>query len=149
VAINWDAPELLVQKRIASDSRVCVMHERHELATRNLTLKRFVDATHVLVAPLGSEKGVIDLELEKVGLKRHVCASVPAFSLINEAVLGHSRITTLPSVVAEALVEKGPFVMKQLPLKVPAHSYFALWHPRFTAEPRMRWILQEVVAALT
>ena len=149
VGISWDAPELLMQRRIGSDTRVCIMHEKHELADRNLTLKRYADANHVLVAPLGSEKGVIDIELAKLGLQRHVIASVPGFSMINEAVLGHRRITTLPSAVAETLVENGPFVMKQLPLKVPLHSYFALWHPRFNADPRLRWVLQEVVAGLT
>ena len=50
VGISWNAPELLVQRRIGSDTRVCVMHERHELATQNLTLKRYAGATHVLVA---------------------------------------------------------------------------------------------------
>ena len=149
VGISWKAPEFLVQRRIGSDTRVCVMHERHELATQNLTLKRYAEATHVLVAPLGSVRGVIDIEIEKLGLQRLVCASVPTFSMVNEATLGRNRIATLPSAVGEALVEKGPFVAKKLPLKVPPHNYFALWHPRFSAEPRMRWMLNQIYDALT
>lgn len=149
VGISWKTPELLVQRRIASDTRVCVMHKRHELATQNLTLKRYADATHVLVAPFGSERGIVDIELEKLGLQRHVCVSVPTFAMVNESTLGHTRIATLPSAVGEALVEKGSFVAKKLPLKVPPHNHFALWHPRFSAEPRMRWVLNQVYDALT
>ena len=149
VAVNWHAPELLKQKRIFSEHFVCVMHKEHELARVNLTLKRYVDATHVLVAPLGHDTGMIDIELQRLGLERHVCASVPAFNMINEAVLGDCRLTTLPSRVAENVVAKGPFVIKPLPLTVPSYNYFALWHPRFTAEPRLRWMLNEVTNVLT
>ena len=149
VAVNWHAPELLKQKRIFSEHFVCVMHEDHALAGVNLTLKRFADATHVLVAPLGLEAGVVDIELQKLGLERHVCASVPAFNMINETVLGDSRIVTLPSRVAESVVKNGPFVIKPVPLQTPSFNYFALWHPRFTSEPRLRWMLDEVTRLLT
>lgn len=149
VAVNWHAPELLKQRRIFSEHFVCVMHKKHALARVNLTLKRYAEATHVLVAPLGHDTGVVDFELERLGLERHVCASIPAFSLISEAVLGHTRVTTLPSRVAEQVVQSGPFVTKPLPLAVPPFNYFALWHPRFSAEPRLRWVLAEVVRALT
>ena len=149
VAVNWHAPEMLKQKRVFSEHFVCVMHKKHPLARVNLTLKRYADATHVLVAPLGHDTGVIDVELQRLGMKRHVCASVPAFNMINEAVLGDCRLTTLPSRVAENLVTREPVVIKPLPLTVAPFNYFALWHPRFSAEPRLRWMLAEVMQVLS
>jgi len=141
VAVNWHAPELLMQKKLGSDHFMCVMHEEHPLANVELTLERYAAATHVLVAPLGHEKGVVDVELDRRGLKRWVCASVWAFGMVDEALLGRSRISTLPSRVAHRLVQSGPFVAKDVPLKLPQTDYFALWHPRFSNEPRLRWML--------
>ncbi|MEH6519304.1 MAG: LysR family transcriptional regulator [Halioglobus sp.] len=148
VAVNWHSPELLMQKRLFSEEFVCVMHRDHPLAGSNLTLKRFADATHVMVAPLGSESGIVDVELQRLGLKRWVCASVSAFHLINPELLGTSRIVTLPRGIAERLVKRNPFVIKPAPLTLPKTDYYALWHPRFSAEPRFRWILELVEAVL-
>ena len=144
VAVNWHAPELLKQKRLGSDPFACVMHKDHPLAGSNMTLKRFVDATHVLIAPLGGEKGVVDLALERAGMKRHVCASVSAFNMVDEDLLGSSRIVTLPSKVAQSLAQTGPFVVKKVPLDLPRTDYYALWHSRFSSEPRLRWMLDAV-----
>ena len=69
--------------------------------------------------------------------------------MINESVLSDTRIVTLPSRVAEAVVRNGPFVIKPVPLQIPPFNYFAFWHPRFTSEPRLRWILNEVTSLLT
>ncbi len=149
VAVNWQAPDLLKLKKLGSDPFVCVMHKNNALARGNMTVKRYASATHVLVAPLGGELGVVDLELAKLGLERHICASVSAFNMINENLLGTERITTVPSRVAKRLVESGPYVTKRVPVTLPPTNYYALWHPRFNAEPRLRWILEAVQQAFS
>ncbi|MEM9388604.1 MAG: LysR family transcriptional regulator [Pseudomonadota bacterium] len=147
VGVNWHAPDTLKLRKLATDPFVCVMRADNPLAGGNLTLRRYAKATHVLVAPLGYRKGVVDIELERLGMERHVCASVPAFSMIDAQLLGDTRITTVPSRVATRLAQAGTFVVKQVPLQLPATDYYALWHPRFSADPRMRWMLQEVADA--
>jgi DNA-binding transcriptional LysR family regulator len=144
VAVNWHAPEQLMQKKLGSDAFACVMHEDHPLADGNLTLKRYAAATHILVAPLGHKEGVVDLELRQRGMQRRVCASVPVFGMVNEKLLGTDRICTLPSRVVDRLVESGPFVRKRLPIPLPETDYYALWHPRFSADPRLRWVMSLV-----
>lgn len=146
VAVNWHAPGQLKQKRLGEDPFVCLMHEDHPLARSRLTLQRFAGADHALVAPLGFERGVVDGELERHGLARHVSVSVPHFGLVNEALLGARRIVTLPSRVAEALASRGPFVTRRVPLELPLTVYYALWHPRFAGEPRLRWVIDIVEA---
>ncbi len=146
VAVNWHAPEQLMQKKLGSDPFACVMHEDHVLADGNLTLKRYAAATHVLVAPLGYKQGVVDAALQERGMQRRVCASVPVFGMVNENLLGTDRICTLPSRVVDRLVETGPFVRKRVPLSLPVTHYYALWHPRFSADPRLRWMLEAVEA---
>ncbi len=147
VAVNWHAPEQLMQKKLGSDPFACAMHEDHVLADGNLTLKRYAAATHVLVAPLGYKEGVVDVELKQRGMQRRVCASVPVFGMVNEELLGTDRICTLPSRVVDRLVDTGPFVKKRVPIALPVTDYFALWHPRFSADPRLRWMLGAVEEA--
>ena len=144
VAVNWHAPEQLMQKKLGTDKFVCIMHKDHALADGNLTLKRYAAATHVLVAPLGYKEGVVDVELQQRGMQRRVCASVPVFGMVTEALLGKDRICTLPSRVADRLVACGPFVRKPVPISLPVTDYYALWHPRFSADPRLRWMLSAV-----
>ena len=147
VAVNWHAPEQLMQKKLGSDPFACAMHEDHVLADGNLTLKRYAAATHVLVAPLGNKEGVVDVELQQRGMQRRVCVSVPVFGMVNEGLLGTDRICTLPSRVVDRLVDTGPFVKKRVPISLPVTNYFALWHPRFSADPRLRWMLVVVEEA--
>ena len=141
IAINWRAPELLKQKLLGHDRFVCAMHRDHPLAGSRLTLKRYLSADHILVSPLGSEKGVVDIELDRRGLTRNVVASVPAFSMINAELLGKSRIVAVPTQVAKALEVSDELVVKEIPLPLPVSDYYALWHPRFSAEPRFRYLL--------
>jgi DNA-binding transcriptional LysR family regulator len=149
VAVNWQAPDMLKLKLLGSDPFVCVMHKDHALARGNMTVKRYAATTHVLVAPLGGDRGVVDLELAKLGLERHICASVSAFNMVNEALLGTERITTLPSRVAARLVESGPYLTKRVPVTLPPTNYYALWHPRFNADPMLRWMLDAVQQAFS
>ena len=147
LSMNWRPPEHLQQRGLGSDPFVCLMGRDHPLAKGRLTLKRYAAAMHVLVAPLGHGQGVVDLELQKLGLNRTVCASVPSFSMITQELLRDARITTVPSSVGERLADRGPFVVKRPPLELPTSNYFAFWHPRFSADPRLRWVLDAVMDA--
>ena len=148
LSMNWRPPEHLRQRGLGSDPFVCLMGRDHPLAKGRLTLKRYAAAMHVLVAPLGHGQGVVDLELQKLGLSRTVCASVPSFSMITPELLRDARITTVPSSIGERLADRGPFVVKRPPLELPTSNYFAFWHPRFSADPRLRWVLDAVMDAL-
>ncbi len=144
LGVNWHAPEPLHLTKLGEDPFVCVMGSGHPLATKNLTVKRYAAATHVLVAPLGHDVGVVDTALDDVGLSRRVCASVSSFHVVDPELLGDTRIATLPSRVAARLTRGGACVTKPVPLALPITRYFALWHPRFDAEPRLRWMLDAV-----
>lgn len=146
VTVDWHAPDQLLQRKLGGDPFVCVMHERHPLADKKLTLTRYAEATHVLVAPFGHREGVVDLALRELGRTRVVCASLYAFHLLGLDTLGRTRIATVPSRVAAQLADRGPFVTRRVPLTLPETHYYALWHPRFAADHRLRWMLENVRA---
>ncbi len=148
ISVNWHAPDQLLQQRLFQDRFVCVMGRKHPLADGALTLEAFAAATHVMVAPLGMTHGVIDTALNRHGLARFVCLSVPDFALVTGDLLGDRRIATLPSRVADQLSKRDGVVVRELPLEAPKVDYYLLWHQRFDRDPRSLWIREQVAAAI-
>lgn len=148
IAVNWHAPEALRQSRLFEDRFVVAMRADNPLAPGDLTLENFAAARHILVAPLGHSQGAIDKPLSDLGLSRQIVASVPAFGLITPDLLGKSGVVTLPARVAQRLAFSDGLILKEPPLTTPSIVYHALWHPRFDREPRLRWMLSLISAAL-
>lgn len=140
ISVNWHAPEQLVQKRLFDDQFVCLMSKKHFLAKQALTIESYSEATHLLVAPLGMERGYIDDLLRKKGYKRLVKLSVPDFSSINNQLLGDDKIITLPGRVAKALSLTQPLIIKKLPFEVPGIDYYMFWHTRFNNDHLGQWV---------
>ena len=148
VAVNWHAPEALKQRHLFADEFACLMHADHPLARGRLTAKRYAAAHHVLAAPLGRSRGLIDRQLADRGLARKIVASVPEFSLVTRELIGKTRVATLPRRVAEERARRVDLVIRRLPFETPRIDYFVFWHPRFDREPRITWArraIQELV----
>ncbi len=148
ISVNWHAPEQLIQKRLYNDRFVCLMHKQHPLAKRKLTLETYAKAMHVMVAPLGKDRGFIDEQLTQRGLRRHVRLSVPDFSQLEAHLLRGEHIVTLPHRVALDLRKKDELMIKQLPFEVPGFDYYMFWHRRFSNQSANRWVRKIVVGLL-
>lgn len=148
IAVNWHAPPQLIQRRLFDDTFVCLMHERHPLAKKRLTLDRYVRAPHLLVAPLGKTAGTVDELLAREGRRRFVRMSVPEFHQIDEALLDDAHLVTLPRRVATDIAQGRPFVHKPLPFDLPTVRYFLFWHRRFGQDRAHAWLRSLVVDIL-
>jgi len=140
VSVNWHAPEQLMQKRLYSERFVCLMHKQHPLAKQKLTVDDYANSMHIMVAPLGKERGFIDEQLSQRGLRRHVRLSVPDFSQLETHLLDGEHIVTLPHRVALDLRKKDELIIKQLPFEVPGFDYYMFWHQRFSNQNANRWV---------
>ena len=148
ISVNWHAPQQLIQVKLFSDPFVCVMHRNHELASTRLTVRDYARAAHVLVAPLGMPQSLIDGILAQYGETRQVVATVPMFGLLTPALLGTSRIVTVPSRVADRVTLDTDLTVQPLPFVTPAVDYFLMWHPRFSRDHRLIWMRQQIEAVL-
>lgn len=148
ISVNWHAPEQLMQKRLYSDRFVCLMHKQHPLAKRKLTIETYAKAIHIMVAPLGKERGYIDAQLAQRGLRRYVRLSVPDFSQLETHLLRGEHIVTLPHRVALDLRKKDELMIKQLPFEVPSFDYYMFWHRRFSNQSANHWIRKLVISLL-
>ena len=144
IAVNWHAPDHLRQRLLFRDRFVCVMHAEHPAAGAALTSESYCAFEHVVVAPLGHDASVIDAALRQEGLSRRIALSVASFGLLTPDLLGTDRLVTLPSVVAQRLVQQGDLISRDVPIDLPRIDYFALWHVRFQQDEKVSWMLQAV-----
>ncbi|MFT7560515.1 MAG: DNA-binding transcriptional LysR family regulator [Flavobacteriales bacterium] len=149
ISVNWHAPEQLIQKRLYTDRFVCLMNKHHPLAKHKLTIEAYANAMHIMVAPLGKERGFIDEQLTQQGLCRHVRLSVPDFSQLEAHLLHGEHIVTLPRRVALDIRKTDELMIKQLPFDVPEFDYYMFWHRRFSNQNANSWVREIVSGLLT
>ena len=152
ISVNWHAPDQLMQKRLFSDEFVCVMSQSNPLSQQDeIALEDYLAAPHIMVAPLGMDKGFIDNILLKRGLKRKIRLSVPDFQQLDGRLLGQEHIVSLPTQVAKSFAKQSrqKVVLKPLPMKVPCVDYYLFWHRRFHNGRLNQWMRAAIQSILT
>lgn len=130
---------------IVRDAYVCVVWKRHPC--RRLTLQRFAEMDHVLVAPREREGGVVDEALAAKGLSRRVAVQVSTFLVAPYALVGSERIATVPARMADELLRLHPLRRLNPPLPIPGVVLCQGWHEIHRNDPGHRWLRQAVAAA--
>ncbi|RKH57560.1 LysR family transcriptional regulator [Corallococcus interemptor] len=142
----------LRSQRLFADELVCVMRGAHPLATGRISLKRFTEWEHVLVAPLAqSRRGGIDALLEKEGFSRRVTRVVTTFSLALPLVQGSDRLVVLPRSFASAHAKALGLVLRPLPVPMPPIEMLLAWHLGHEGDPKHAWVralVQDAVRAV-
>jgi DNA-binding transcriptional LysR family regulator len=142
-----DIPELarsdLKSVKLLDDRYVCVMRRGHPLASRKLTLERFLSAKHILVSGRRSGRGYIDVTLGRLG---HQVDNVlrlthfqPAFHVVGET----DMLLTAPS----SLAHKYDVVVKDLPFPAAPLEGVLYWHRNADQDPGNVWIREEFIRA--
>lgn len=130
-------PELRAQA-LFSDRFVGVVRADHPLSRGKITLRRFAAGSHVTLATLGRDHGLIDEALGRSGLERNAVVIVESFS----SALGLARASDLIACVPErhtGSLRAGMFSFA-LPVPTPSFTVSLLWHPRHEADAAHRWL---------
>lgn len=119
---------------------VCAMRRSHPLASRPLTLDRFLCADHLLVSLSGDPIGKVDDLLAQQGLKRRVAMTVNNFYGLPDLLVASNLIC----VVSESVLRNHP-LREQIyttapPIHVPTSSCNMAWHIRHDRDPGHRWL---------
>jgi DNA-binding transcriptional LysR family regulator len=137
--------ENLHARALFEERFVCLVRRDHPAARRRLTLKQFVALDHVLVAPSGVARGVVDEQLERRGLARRVALAIPHFLQVPFIVAETDYIATLAERVAQRFVTLLPLKVLPPPLEVPGFTVSMLWHARTQHSPAHRWLREQLV----
>jgi DNA-binding transcriptional LysR family regulator len=135
---------------IGDDRLVLVFRSEHPLATGGeVSLAEFATARHVTVSRRGRLRGPIDDELEALGLRRNVMASLPTGS----AALHLAATTDVVVQVADALSRRTRnrlnLTTRAIPIELPVVPIIQMWHRRFNTDPGHAWLRGQVRQQLT
>jgi DNA-binding transcriptional LysR family regulator len=93
-------------------------------------------------------QGVVDDSLEKLKLKRNVCASVPQFFMAPLIVSQSNLIMTIGSGIAEAFINSHPIQILPAPVELRSFDTNLVWHARNEKDPAMIWFRKELLAII-
>lgn len=146
LGLLWDIPDTISQQQLFRESYLVA--GRPEVMPRPLDLDAYCAADHVLVAPGGDLRGVVDNHLDAIGRSRTVVLGLPGFLPALAAVAASNALVTLPSQVARAFCPTFGLVTADPPLPIRAFPVSMFWHRRNDADPRTRWLRQELTACV-
>jgi DNA-binding transcriptional LysR family regulator len=110
----------------------------HALAEGEMTPARYAAASHVLVSRRGRERNAVDDALERLGLQRHIAATVAGFADALALARGSDLVATVPERHTGRLREgMHSFV---LPVELAGIAVSMLWHPRMDADQAHGWL---------
>ncbi|MCA9619271.1 MAG: LysR family transcriptional regulator [Myxococcales bacterium] len=147
IGVLRDPPADVHEEVLFEEEFVCLLRKGHPALARRLTLERYAALGHVLVSPRGTPRGVVDIVLERQGLKRRVARSVGSFWVAPRLVAESDFVLTTARRVAELLAEPLNLAIRTPPLELPRFAMKMLWHRRNEDDPAHRWLRDRIRAA--
>ena len=136
-------------EKIYSESFVCLLKNNIKTPIKRLTLKKYLELDHILVAPLGGDTGPVDDCLDKMKLTRNVSVVVRNFSLVPFYLLDRELIFTAPKRLAQEFVKQFDVKLYNTPLKLPDFDVEMIWHKRTQDSEAHIWLRQMVKESLS
>ncbi|MCP3102690.1 LysR substrate-binding domain-containing protein [Myxococcus sp. K15C18031901] len=113
-----------------------------------LSMKRFLEAAHVMVSASGDLVGMVDEALRTQGKARRLVAAVPGFATMGALLKGRPLIATLPDLAAATLAKAHGLMSSPPPVSLPVLPVSMVWHARTDQEPALRWFREQLRGAL-
>jgi DNA-binding transcriptional LysR family regulator len=143
--VRSTAPDLEVES-LFEERFVCLFRAGHPAAKKKLTLDRYARLEHILVAPGGTPRGVVDRMLEQHGLARRVARTVATFAVAPRLVGDSDYVLTLAERLARPLAAELGLLVRPAPEPLTGFTMSMVWHRRTTEDAAHRWLRDQVRA---
>jgi DNA-binding transcriptional LysR family regulator len=128
------------QRRLFTQSYVCLLRRGHRLARRRISLSDYAGAEHLVVVSAGTGHGKVDELLARSGVERTVRLTVPHYVSVGHILQSSDLIATVPERLADRLLEPFGLVKLAHPAKLPDIAINAFWHAKYHRAPANRWL---------
>lgn len=136
--------EHLQQQTLFTEDYLVLARDGHPAIGRRLSLKAYLDAPQLLVAPRGGEIGPVDAALAAEGRSRRIALTVAHFLAAPLIVAETDLISTMPARIARRFAADLPLRTHPPPLRLPSVDISMIWHERSHADPAHRWLRSEI-----
>jgi DNA-binding transcriptional LysR family regulator len=145
-ADDGHTPARFQRETIYQDDCVCVVAKESGYA-RRLTLRQYLEASHVGVGVLAGRQTIPDQQLAALGHRRRCPVEVPYFTAAIRCVPGTDLIATVPRRLAELDRHNPAVKILQSPAEMKGFPYLMIWHPRLDGDAAHSWLRSMVRAA--
>jgi DNA-binding transcriptional LysR family regulator len=129
----------ILRRPLLRDEFVTIVASRHPVARRGMTMKAYLDLSHVLVSPEGQLYGLVDQALAQQGKKRKLGLTLPQMFAVPGVVARTSMSATVLKRVARHSPAGRQLMLFSPPVKLPEVVYDLIWHRRSDAHPAQMW----------
>jgi DNA-binding transcriptional LysR family regulator len=147
IGVFDEPPPDILRAPLFVDRLTTAVRAGHPLLHGAVTLDRFVDYQHVLVAPLGSPVGLVDALLTRRKRTRRIARTLPTFMDAALLVSETDYVVSLPRTVVAPLARALGLRILSVPLALPRFTISMAWHRRHDADPEHRFLRDTVVRA--
>jgi DNA-binding transcriptional LysR family regulator len=126
---------------------VCAVRKGHPRVGKRLTLERFCELSHLLIAPSGNPGSRVDNALAARGLTRHVAVRTHTFLSAPAIIAASDLVLTAPTRLFEPLAKAYGLRLLPTPLELGHFSIVAAWHPRLHEDRAHAWFRSKIVEA--
>lgn len=141
-------PEAILSERLYDEGYLVAGRSAMLPDAPRIDLDTYCAADHVLVAPGGDLRGVVDDRLADTGRSRRIVLGLPAFLPALAAIAASDALATLPARIASDFAPGFGLVTAEPPLAIRRFALSVYWHRRNAADPRLAWLRRQIVESV-
>jgi len=142
-----NAPDIVAVPIVSTDA-VVIARRGHPGIGKALDIATYGALGHVTLVPEIRAVTNIDQDIARYGVTRRVVYMVNKTWSIAPIVARTDLLGTLPRWFAEAIARNFDVAIYDMPVKVPQHAVYMLWHQKSTSDPGHQWLRQTMLAAM-
>lgn len=129
-----------VRRRIGQHGFVCIFGADNQNLIRDFSLKKYVEARHVVVEAPTRTQGLLETYVQKRGIHRNAALTTPHFMCLPQILSGTDLIATVPDAIADAFADNRRLARLPLPFRSPVFDAHLHWSKSVNNDPAHRWL---------
>ncbi len=132
------------QQRLFREQYIGIARPGHPLFADEMSLERFRQASHAVVAPHGTGHSVLEQSLLKLGLQERIVLRVQNFLVLPAIVIQTDLVAMVPRSAANQLASAYALKLMPLPIVLPEFVVKQCWHERFHTDAGNQWLRSQI-----
>ena len=137
----------LQAKMLIEEEFVSMVRQDHPAIGDSLSLAQYLALPHVVFGRLGRQgirNSIVDRELRRLGLTRHIALQVPGFQSMPIIVQNTDFVCTLPRRMAQAYAHHLRLKTLKTPLDLPSLPLYMVWSKSMDRDPAHQWLRNSI-----
>ncbi len=135
-----NVPDGISSEEIFTEKFVCAVDKNNPILDKSINLETYLSYPHLHVARDSTTSGQVDIELEKIGLKRNVLSTVPHSLVVPKIISDTDLIVTIGEGALYDFAEGYDLKLFNPPLSIPDVKFSLLSDQRTKMDAGNKWL---------